>query len=88
MKNVRNTTRKPLAVPLPGGRKLHLGPGQSGDVSAHAAAHPPLVALITAGQLELTEGGPHDTGSAAGGPVNGSSAGFRAPSRSSGRGDR
>ncbi len=53
MTTITNKTPKPLSVPLPGGKKLFLGPGKSGQIAAKAAAHPPLKALVDAGELEL-----------------------------------
>ena len=53
-----NKTRKPLSVPLPGGKKLFLGPGKTGQVTAKALDHPPLVTLIEAGDLATTGVGP------------------------------
>lgn len=53
-----NKTRKPLSVPLPGGKKLFLGPGKTGQVTAKALDHPPLVTLMEAGDLATTGVGP------------------------------
>lgn len=53
MKTVKNTARKPLVVPLPQGKKLHLAPNQTGQVSVHDVDHPPLVKLVEAGDLEI-----------------------------------
>jgi len=50
---VLNKTRRPLSVPLPGGKKLHLGPGRTGQISPKAADHPPLLKLVEAGELEI-----------------------------------
>ena len=89
MKTVRNLANKPLAVPLPGGRKLHLGPAQRGEISDQAATHPPLLALVTAGELEVGEGGPHHASStASSGAAHSSTTGFRQAAKSSRRGDR
>lgn len=89
MKTVRNTTRRPLAVPLPGGRKLHLGPGQSGDISPRAAEHPPLAALVASGALAITDTDPLATGAErAGGALHGPAAGHRPGTKSARRGDR
>lgn len=57
MTSVSNKTRKALSVPLPGGKKLFLGPGKSGQVTPKALEHPPLVAMVEAGELEITGGG-------------------------------
>jgi hypothetical protein len=37
MKTVANKTQKPLSVPLPRGKVLHLGPGKTGQISSEAA---------------------------------------------------
>ena len=50
--DIINKTRKPLSIPLPGGKKLFLGPGKTGQVSAKALQYPPLVKLIEAGDVE------------------------------------
>jgi hypothetical protein len=89
MKTVRNTTQMPLAVPLPGGRKLHLGPGKTGEIATQAAEHPPLVKLIEAGELEVLDGG-HAAGAPAGqgGRVHASTHDVHPATRSGRRGDR
>ncbi len=55
--DITNKTTKPLSVPLPGGKKLFLAPGKSGQVSPKALAHPALVKLLDAGDIESSEGG-------------------------------
>ena len=57
MSSIHNKTNRPLVVPLPGGKKLRLGPLQTGQVTPKALEHPPLKKLIEAGELELTDGG-------------------------------
>lgn len=54
---IRNQTKRPLRVPLPGGKRLHLGPGGTGQVTPKALEHPPLKALLEAGDLEVLEAG-------------------------------
>ena len=66
MTSVSNKTRKALSVPLPGGKKLFLGPGKSGQVSLKAIEHPPLLALVEAGEIEIV-GGPKSGGDGGGG---------------------
>jgi hypothetical protein len=46
-----------LSLPLPGGKKLFLGPGKTGQVSPKALKHPPIAALIEAGDVEAADGG-------------------------------
>lgn len=50
---IKNIAKKPLSIRLPGGKKLFLGPGKEGQVGAKAVEHPPVVALIESGELEL-----------------------------------
>lgn len=59
MPTITNTTKRPIRVRLPGGKTLHLGPGQSGKIAAAASEYPPVVALVEAGdaELELKDGG-------------------------------
>ena len=53
-----NKTQKPLSVPLPGGKKLFLGPGKTAQVTPKALEHPPVVKLLEARDIEVTEGDP------------------------------
>ncbi|MCP3979483.1 MAG: hypothetical protein GY716_09165 [bacterium] len=55
--NITNKTNRPISVPLPGGKKLFLGPGKTGQIVPKSATHPPLVKLVEAGDLETDEGG-------------------------------
>jgi hypothetical protein len=60
MKDVRNIAKKPLRVPLPQGKILHLGLNQEGQVPASALDHPPFQELVEAGELEVLGEGSHD----------------------------
>lgn len=53
MQTIKNQTRKVLSVPLPRGKRLVLGPGKTGQITSKAIDHPPLVALVDAGELEM-----------------------------------
>ena len=53
MKTVRNKTTRPLRVPLPGGKVLHLGPAKDAQIADNAAEHPGLLKLVKAGSLEI-----------------------------------
>ncbi len=55
MPTISNKTLKAIAVPLPRGKKLHLGPGKTGQIAANASEHPPLKQLIEAGQIEIVD---------------------------------
>jgi hypothetical protein len=57
MKTVTNKTQRPVSVPLPRGKTLHLGPGKTGQISSEAAGHAGLKKLVDAGTLELLEEG-------------------------------
>ena len=73
---VLNKTLGPLAVPLPGGKKLRLGPRQSGRIADKAATHPPLAALVEKGDIELIDvKGRRGGGGGAGGAAGGGGAG-------------
>ena len=53
--NITNKTKRPIKVPLPGGKNLFLGPGKTGQITTKTAEHPPLVELIEAGDIETDE---------------------------------
>ena len=53
MKIIKNKTNRPLRVPLPRGKTIHLGPGKSGQISTEAAEHAGLKKLIEAGEIDL-----------------------------------
>ncbi len=54
--DITNKSRKPISVPLPGGKKLFLGPGKTGQVTAKALEYPPLAKLIETGKLATADG--------------------------------
>jgi hypothetical protein len=55
--DITNKTGKPLSVPLPGGKKLFLGPGKTGQVTPKALARPALAKLVEDGAIEVADGG-------------------------------
>ena len=55
--NISNKTPKVISVSLVGGKKLHLGPGKTGQISPKAAELPALKKLIEAGDIEVLDGG-------------------------------
>ena len=55
MATITNKTGNPLSVPLPGGKKLRLGPLKSGEISPKSIDHPPVQKLIEAGEVEIFE---------------------------------
>jgi hypothetical protein len=66
MKTISNKTTKPISVPLPRGKKLHLGPGKTGQIAANASEHPPLKKLLESGELEIVAEGPEEVVSSSG----------------------
>ena len=56
MKAIRNTTQEPLRVPLGGGRVLHLGPGQTGQIADEALKSRGVRRLIDAGAVTVAGG--------------------------------
>jgi hypothetical protein len=67
MKTVTNKTHKPLSVPLPHGKTLHLGPGKTGQISGEAAEYPPVKKLVDAGEIEVFDDAPARSGGGGGG---------------------
>jgi hypothetical protein len=53
MRAVTNNTNTPLAVPLPRGKILRLGPRKTGQISSDDVDHPPLKKLADAGEIEI-----------------------------------
>lgn len=89
MKVIRNKTLAPLRVPLGRGRVLHLGPGQTGNVSDDAPEAPGFARLIKARKLELI--GDEDASLetvAAGGPPREFAQGHGHPTRIFPKGNR
>jgi hypothetical protein len=60
--NITNVVKHSISVPLPQGKKLFLGPGKSGQITAKAAQHPPLMKLVEAGELEIDAAGSQKSG--------------------------
>jgi hypothetical protein len=54
---IKNTTKRPVKVPLPGGKRLFLSPNGIGQIMPKDADHPPVKKLIEAGDLEIVGGG-------------------------------
>jgi hypothetical protein len=57
MKSIANKTQRPVSVPLPRGKTLHLGPGKTGQISSEAAEHAGLKKLVEGGTIEILEEG-------------------------------
>jgi hypothetical protein len=53
MKAIHNKTLEPLRVPLGGGKVLHLGPGQTGQVADDALQSARVRRLIEAGAIAV-----------------------------------
>ncbi len=53
MKTILNKTRKPIKVPLAGGKVLHLGPSKTGQIADRASAAPGVKRLVDAGEIEI-----------------------------------
>jgi len=84
MAAVTNKTGKPLSIPLPRGKTLHLGPRKSGQISSHDIEHPSLKKLVDVGAIEIVA---DDSGPTAGGG-GGSQGRARTPGPPAGRGGR
>ena len=84
MPAVTNKTHRPLSVPLPGGKTLHLGPGKTGQISARAADDARLKKRVDAGEIEIVDDESRPTAGAGGDkrgrasfPGHGSTGGIR-----------
>ena len=53
MRDVRNKTMKPIRIPLPGGKVLHLGPAKVAQIADNAAEHPGVQRLVEEGSIEI-----------------------------------
>ncbi len=53
--NITNKTKLPIRVPLPGGKKLFLGPGKTGQITLKSAEHQPLLDLVETGDLDIDD---------------------------------
>ena len=56
MPSITNKTRLPLTVRLPGGKKLRLGPGNTGQITPKALDSAAVRKLIEDGDLEVADG--------------------------------
>ena len=89
MKLIRNKTLLPLRVPLGGGRVLHLGPGQTGNVADDAPESAAIRRMIKSKKIEVV--GAEDAeleAVAAGGPPREFSRGHSHPTRIFPKGNR
>ena len=53
MKTIHNKTQEPLRVALGGGRVLHLGPGQTGQIADDALESKAVKRLIASGAVTV-----------------------------------
>lgn len=89
MKTVSNKTQRPISVPLPRGKTLHLGPGRSAAIASNADDYAPLKKLVEAGQIEILDERNDVAAGAAGGKAGRAWAGTHSSSNASRRsGDR
>ncbi len=87
MRTIKNLSASPIRVSLPGGKTLHLGPGEAGSIRDEAAEHPALKKLVEAGSLEVGASTPGTGVSQAGsgrGPGGGYAHGKSSAARKSG----
>lgn len=59
MRNILNCTPRPLRIPLPGGKTLHLAPAHVGQVSDDAIEDIVIAEMLDAGELELVDEAGH-----------------------------
>jgi hypothetical protein len=89
MQTIRNKTARPLRVPLPGGKTLHLNPGGTGQVSDKALEHATVKKLVEEDAIELVGGaGPSQASGGTAAPAHGSTHGHPPPTVVKPSGDR
>ena len=89
IRTIVNKSRKPLRIPLAGGKTLHLGLGGTGQVQDDALERPQLKKLIEAGEIEVVgEGGPAGAGDTTSSQPRQSTQGHRQSRVVKRRGDR
>ena len=64
MREITNKTTRPISIPLPGGKKLVLGPGKDAQISDAAASSKALLELVEAGSIEIMGEGERADGNA------------------------
>lgn len=62
MRVIVNKTQKPIKIPLPGGKFLHLGPLKTGEIADNAVDRPAVQKLVKAGEIEILGVGEHPSG--------------------------
>ena len=67
--DIINKTHKPLSIPLPGGKRLFLGPGKTAQLTDKTLERPALVRLLEAGDIEKTGESAKRTEGAGGGQI-------------------
>jgi hypothetical protein len=71
---ITNKTMRPLSISLPNGKKLRLGPGKTGQITAKAASSPSVKRLVEAGKIAIGPAGCSGAGRSSGeGPGVGAS---------------
>ena len=89
MKSVINKARRPLRVPLPGGKTLHLGLNGRGQVPDDALTRPAFKKMVDGGDIEVVDDASQPTsGDKSSGRVHESTHGHPATKSVSRRGDR
>lgn len=53
MKEVLNKSNTPIRIPLPGGKKLFVGPGKIAQITDKAAESAAVQRLVEAGSIEI-----------------------------------
>jgi hypothetical protein len=71
MKTLINKSRKPIRIPLPGGKIMFLGPGKSGQISDRHADLPAVRKMIDDGSVAVAGESAHaETTGGGGGQVH------------------
>ncbi len=88
MKTIQNKANRPIRVPLPRGKVLHLGPRESGQVHPDTLERPAVKKMLEAGELEVVDDEEARTGGTGAKSGNPSTQGHPSGARMHRKGDR
>jgi hypothetical protein len=70
--DIINRSNRPVTIILPGGKKLRLGPGKTGQITQKGANQPSVQKMIEAGTVKIAQSGDSGGPSSGGGGVTNS----------------
>ena len=55
--DITNESKRPISITLPGGKKLRLGPGKTGQITLKASKHPTVQKMVEDGTVRIAQSG-------------------------------